>query len=98
MSQDAHRAGDFQVAMLILKLVLIKSLEQLRKGQVPAPRNHPQPLPPTAALLRLRSPEERPKDLLEFPLVKNGIDPVRLTQISPNGNLAQLVEQRTLNP
>ena len=42
--------------------------------------------------------QSAPQDLLEFALVKSGIDPVRLTQISPNGNLAQLVEQRTLNP
>ncbi len=44
------------------------------------------------------APKNAPKDLLEFPLVKNGIDPVWFTKISPNGNLAQLVEQRTLNP
>ena len=60
--------------------------EQPRHQTRPAPRNRPvgsltTDLPHGPA----QAPENGPKGLLEFPLVKNGVDPVRFTKILRTG-------------
>ena len=67
-----------------------------RNKQTGHPRIKPRHTPASIPLRRLRKPQEWNLRTARIPAGEKRDRPVRFTQISPNGNLAQLVEQRTL--